>query len=95
MNGATSMRLSRAQAAGSNRPLRTRLAAVRPDEPAATTSRRDAGALLAGALLAGLAVSGDAQAIGDGNPLNFKKTVNNRRRKIPESEYLDGPQGLK
>jgi hypothetical protein len=50
---------------------------------------------LAGALLAGLAVPGDAQAIGDGNPLNFKKTLKNRRRKIPDEEFQEGPQGLK
>eukprot|EP00775_Hariotina_reticulata_P010263 gene10263-10422_t len=35
-----------------------------------------------------------AEAI-TGNPLGFKKELANKRRKIPESEYKDGPEGLK
>ncbi|MEW5298493.1 MAG: hypothetical protein WDW36_001609 [Sanguina aurantia] len=35
-----------------------------------------------------------AQAF-SGNPLEYKKELKNRKRKVPESEYTDGPDGLK
>ncbi|KAI8477222.1 MAG: hypothetical protein J3K34DRAFT_398719 [Monoraphidium minutum] len=62
---------------------------------AVETDRRSA-LVLGGVLALGaaqqLAAAGPAAAI-DGNP--FKKDLTKRRRKIPESEYTDGPQGLK
>ncbi|KAG2454353.1 hypothetical protein HYH02_001378 [Chlamydomonas schloesseri] len=60
------------------------------------TTRR---ALLAG--VAGLAAAGAmqvpaAQALDyTGDPLNYRKELARRRRKIPEEEFKEGPEGLK
>ncbi|WIA08928.1 hypothetical protein OEZ86_011517 [Tetradesmus obliquus] len=54
--------------------------------------------LAAAAALSGLVqqmlVAQEAEAIG-GNPLDYKKELARKRRKIPLEEFSDGPQGLK
>eukprot|EP00879_Flechtneria_rotunda_P015960 GHRR01016692.1.p1 GENE.GHRR01016692.1~~GHRR01016692.1.p1 ORF type:complete len:236 (+),score=63.01 GHRR01016692.1:755-1462(+) len=45
-------------------------------------------------LLQQLLTTQQVEAI-SGNPLGFKKELTKRRRKIPESEYSAGPEGLK
>eukprot|EP00878_Enallax_costatus_P005444 GHUV01005715.1.p1 GENE.GHUV01005715.1~~GHUV01005715.1.p1 ORF type:complete len:238 (+),score=61.20 GHUV01005715.1:112-825(+) len=60
-------------------------------------SRRDA-SIAAAAVVAGIVqqlFTADQAGAITGNPLGFKKELAKRRRKIPESEYSDGPEGLK
>ncbi|KXZ50717.1 hypothetical protein GPECTOR_15g401 [Gonium pectorale] len=62
----------------------------------ASQTRRE---LLAGAIAAAVAgavaQAPPANALGTGDPLNYKKDLARRRRKIPEEEFKDGPLGLK
>ncbi|GLC42927.1 hypothetical protein PLESTF_001704800 [Pleodorina starrii] len=82
---------SRLVVSASNRPAG---AAPNPNPDDAT--RRG---LLAG--IVGMTVAGavtappPADALGVGDPLNYKKELARRRRKIPEEEYKDGPMGLR
>ncbi|GFR53057.1 hypothetical protein Agub_g15732 [Astrephomene gubernaculifera] len=54
-----------------------------------------AAAAAAGVVLAGSLGVPAAQAFGTGDPLNYKKELARRRRKIPEEEFTEGPMGLK
>lgn len=64
-----------------------------PAEP--TAGRREALVLALTAALAGQLSNADVAAAITGNPLEYKKELARKRRKIPESEFSDGPDGLK
>lgn len=99
---------SRGACGNGARTVAPRSVAVRACQPSSTgsqqpeeelhNSRRDmlraALALTAAPAMAGLVATPAAEAI-SGSPLEYKKELARRRRKVPESEYKDGPQGLK
>ncbi|GIL92157.1 hypothetical protein Vretimale_12207 [Volvox reticuliferus] len=59
------------------------------------STRRGLLASIASIAMTGAIQAPPATALGTGDPLNYKKELARRRRKIPEEEYKQGPMGLK
>ncbi|GIL49034.1 hypothetical protein Vafri_5516 [Volvox africanus] len=59
------------------------------------STRRELLAGIVSVAIAGSIEAPPATALGTGDPLNYKKELARRRRKIPEEEYKQGPMGLK